>query len=140
VTGMLAPSRLDQLNEFLGAPAPIPKQVDEPSLTTSSLHGLSLDDKVATLSALQPSIAAAILGKALPPDTTAQRSGHCLLRLYKKMCTAYAVLSTMIFLLILAWTNMMSFINRTCVDCLKRSSTAQLFAFSWMDESTGGTP
>lgn len=63
VTGMLAPKRLDQLNEFLGASVPIPAQIDEPSLTTSSLHGLSLGDKVATLSALQPSAAAAILGK-----------------------------------------------------------------------------
>lgn len=63
VTGMLAPKRLDQLNEFLGASVPVPEQVNEPSLTTSSLHGLSLGDKVATLSALQPSVAAAILGK-----------------------------------------------------------------------------
>jgi hypothetical protein len=63
VTGMLAPKHLDQLNEFLGAPVPIPEQIDEPSLTTSSLHGLSLGDKVATLSALQPSVAAAVLGK-----------------------------------------------------------------------------
>lgn len=63
VTGMLSPGRLDQLNEYLGAPAPIPKQVDEPSLTTSSLRGLSLDDKVRTLSAMQPSVAAAILGQ-----------------------------------------------------------------------------
>lgn len=65
VTGMLAPKRLDQLNEFLGTPVPTPQQIDEPSLTTSSLHALSLDDKVATLSALQPSVAAAILGECL---------------------------------------------------------------------------
>ena len=63
VTGMLAPKRLDHLNEFLGASVPIPEQIDEPSLTTSSLRGLSLGDKVSTLSALQPSAAAAILGK-----------------------------------------------------------------------------
>ncbi len=63
VTGMLAPKRLDQLNEFLGASVPIPERIEEPSLTTSSLRGLSLGDKVATLSALQPSAAAAILGK-----------------------------------------------------------------------------
>ena len=62
VTGMLAPARLSQLTQFAGLAAPPSKQVDEPSLTFSSLHGLSLDDKVATLSALQPSAAAAILG------------------------------------------------------------------------------
>lgn len=62
VTGMLAPSRLRQLTQFVGLAGPPQKQVDEPSFTTSSLHGLSLDDKVATLSALQPSAAAAILG------------------------------------------------------------------------------
>ncbi len=56
VTGMLAPKRLDQLNEFLGASVPVPEQIDEPSLTTSCVHGLSLGDKVAT-------VAAAILGK-----------------------------------------------------------------------------
>ena len=64
VTGMLAPARLDQLNAFLvGEALTLPRQIDEPSLTTSSLHGLSMDDKVATLSALQPSVAAAILGE-----------------------------------------------------------------------------
>ncbi len=63
VTGMLAAKRLDHLNEFLGASVPIPEQIDEPSLTTSSLRGLSLGDKVATLSALLPSAAAAILGR-----------------------------------------------------------------------------
>lgn len=62
VTGMLAPSRLSQLTQFVGLAGPPQKQVGEPSLTISSLHGLSLDDKVATLSALDPSTAAAILG------------------------------------------------------------------------------
>ena len=63
VTGMLSMSRLSQLTQFVGlAPGPFQKQVDEPSLTISSLHGLSVDDKVATLSALHPSAAAAILG------------------------------------------------------------------------------
>ncbi|KAL0041495.1 hypothetical protein WJX79_005335 [Trebouxia sp. C0005] len=71
VTGMLAPKRLDQLNEFLGASVPVPEQVNEPSLTTSSLHGLSLGDKVATLSALQPSVAAAILGVLSRPEAAA---------------------------------------------------------------------
>ena len=72
ITGMLAPSRLGQLTQFVGLVGPSQRQVDEPSLTVSSLHGLSLDDKVATLSALQPSTAAAILGRlyshlAAPP-------------------------------------------------------------------------
>ena len=70
VTGMLAPARLSQLTQFVGLAAPPSKQPDEPSLTLSSLHGLSLDDKVATLSALQPSAAAAILG---PQPTAARR-------------------------------------------------------------------
>ncbi|KAL0042160.1 hypothetical protein WJX77_004929 [Trebouxia sp. C0004] len=71
VTGMLAPKRLDQLNEFLGTSVPILEQIAEPSLTTSSLHGLSLGDKVATLSALQPSVAAAILGVLSRPEAAA---------------------------------------------------------------------
>lgn len=62
VTGMLAPSRLSQLTQFVGLAGPPQGQVDEPSLTISSLQGLSMDDKVATLSALQPSTAAALLG------------------------------------------------------------------------------
>lgn len=62
VTGMLAPSRLSQLTQFVGLAGPPKGQVDEPSLTISSLQGLSMDDKVATLSALQPSTAAALLG------------------------------------------------------------------------------
>lgn len=62
ITGMLAPSRLSQLTQFVGLAGPPQQQVDEPSLTISSLQGLSMDDKVATLSALQPSTAAAILG------------------------------------------------------------------------------
>ena len=65
VTGMLAPNRLSQLTQYVGLAVPPSRQIDEPSLTVSSLHGLSLDDKVATLSALQPSAAAAILGMLL---------------------------------------------------------------------------
>ena len=77
VTGMLAPARLDQLTAFLGGAPPQPRQVDEPSLTTSSLHGLSMDDKVATLSALQPSVAAALLGTEAPSICIESRGSSC---------------------------------------------------------------
>ena len=69
VLGMLAPDRLSQLTHFMGlagAPQKPSQEVGEPSLTTTFLQGLSLDDKVATLSALEPTAAAAILGTPLP--------------------------------------------------------------------------
>lgn len=66
VLGMLAPDRLSQLTHFVGLAGVPQRQVDQPSLTTSSLHGLSLADKVATLSALEPAAAAAVLGMPLP--------------------------------------------------------------------------
>lgn len=65
ILGMLAPDRLSQLIQFMGLAGAPQKQIDEHSLTTSSLQGLSLDDKVALLTALEPSAAAAILGTPL---------------------------------------------------------------------------
>ena len=65
VMGMLAPSRLAHLNAFLEDPEAPRKQAYEPSITTESLSVLSLEDKVATLSALPPAQAAAILGTHL---------------------------------------------------------------------------
>ena len=49
VIGMLASARLDQLNAFLvGKALAAIKQIDEPSLTNSLLHGLSMDAHAAT--------------------------------------------------------------------------------------------
>lgn len=66
ILGMLAPDRLSQLIQFRGLAGAPQKQMDEASPTPSSLQALSLDDKVALLSALEPSAAAAILGTPLP--------------------------------------------------------------------------
>ncbi|KAL3160912.1 hypothetical protein ABBQ38_009304 [Trebouxia sp. C0009 RCD-2024] len=71
ILGMLAPDRLSQLIQFMGLAGAPQKQIDEHSLTTSSLQGLSLDDKVALLTALEPSAAAAILGVLSRPEAAA---------------------------------------------------------------------